>query len=420
MKKYLKYIYTGAIVLVAAAAVLYKYSDYVRNPWTRNGQVRANVVQIAARVSGPIVNLPIRDNQLVKTGELLFEIDTRTFEASLAQARAQLDQSGVNVSALEKQVETAQAAVAVSKTAIEGSKTRIASSKAVLEASRSSVRQVESTIRELDSQITTNKAEYDRQKGLITRRATSQKAVDQARTAYEVSVEQRNAALVNLEQTQASIRQAEANLAGSEAALAQSEASYLEAVASREQAKAQLGAIGESNPQVQSALAALRQAELSLEFTQVRAPVDGYVTNLNLRLGSQVVANQPNLALVDINSYWIDGFFRENVIAGIQAGDQAVVTLMTYPDLALPGRVDSIGWGVAQTDGSTGFELLPSINPTFEWIRLAQRVPVKINLVDVPEEVQLRVGTTASVLVRKGTSDQQIGRNLQASPSTLQ
>jgi multidrug resistance efflux pump len=87
------------------------------------------------------------------------------------------------------------------------------------------------------------------------------------------------------------------------------------------------------------------------------------VTNLALRLGSQAVANQPALALVDLNSFWIHGFFRENSIARIGKGDRAVVTLMTYPDTPLEGRVDSIGWGIAQQDGSTSFDLLPAISP---------------------------------------------------------
>jgi multidrug resistance efflux pump len=133
--------------------------------------------------------------------------------------------------------------------------------------------------------------------------------------------------------------------------------------------------------------------------------VDGFVTNLNLRLGSQAVANQPALALIDVNSYWVDGFFRETAIAEIRSGDKAVVTLMTYPDQPLKGQVDSLGWGISQQDGSTGFELLPQVSPTFEWIRLAQRVPVRILLDEVPDNIALRVGTTASVLVRTGTAE---------------
>jgi multidrug resistance efflux pump len=193
-----------------------------------------------------------------------------------------------------------------------------------------------------------------------------------------------------LDQAQASLREAQANEAQARASLGQAQAS--------------IGAAGDANPRIRGARAALRQAELNLEFTQVKAPVDGYVTNLNLRLGSQVVANQPVLALIDSNSYWISGFFRENYIAGIRAGDRAVVTLMTYPDTPLEGRVESLGWGIAQQNGSTGFELLPNVAPTFEWIRLAQRIPVRIRLTDVPDGIELRVGTTGSVLVKTGSA----------------
>jgi multidrug resistance efflux pump len=171
---------------------------------------------------------------------------------------------------------------------------------------------------------------------------------------------------------------------------------------------------------VLGAEAQLEQARLDQEFTRVRAPVDGYVTNLNLRIGSQAVANQPALALVDANSFWVHGFFRENHIQGIGRGDRAVVTLMSYPDRPLEGRVDSLGWGIFQKDGSSGANLLPDISPTFQWIRLAERVPVRVHLVDVPDDIELRVGTTASVLVRKGTRDDKGKVRLTPAPRALQ
>jgi multidrug resistance efflux pump len=200
------------------------------------------------------------------------------------------------------------------------------------------------------------------------------------------------------------------------------QASLSEAIANLAKAKADLGAPGDQNAQVRLAKAKVRSAELNLEFTRKKAPVDGYVTNLNLRLGSQAVANQPIMALVDVNSYWVTGFFRENYIEDIRQGDRAIITLMTYPDKPLGGRVDSLGWGIAQDDGSTGFDLLPNISPTFEWIRLAQRVPVRIHLdLDkLPEGVDLRVGTTASVLVMTGTSKGQSDRAAVATPRALQ
>ena len=208
--------------------------------------------------------------------------------------------------------------------------------------------------------------------------------------------------------------------ANAEAQLLEMKAQLIEAQAYLAEARANLGAAGEQNAQLRLAKARVREAELNLDFTRVKAPVDGFVTNLNLRLGSQAVANQPALALVDINSFWIHGFFRENYIKNIRKGDRAIVTLMTYPDTPLEGHVDSLGWGIAQQDGSTGSDLLPNISPTFEWIRLAQRVPVRIHLDKVPEEVKLRVGTTASVLVMTGASNSKSEKSAVAVPRALQ
>jgi len=373
-----KYLLTGAIVLIAIAAVLLKYWDYVVNPWTRDGQVRAEVIQITPRVSGPIIKLAVQDNQFVKAGDLLFEIDPRTFAASLAQASAQYDKTKDNYVAQQKQVEAAQAQV---------------------EVARASLDQANSAIKQADAEIAQNKAEFARQKELLPQKATSQKSVDRAKANYEVRVQQRKGAVASLAQAKASLVQSEADLA---------------------QSRATLGAAGDANASIREARAEQEQAELNVQFTQVRAPVDGYVTNLNLRLGSQAVANQAALALVDINSYWIVGFFRENTIEDILAGDKAIITLMTYPDKPLEGYVDSLGWGIAQDDGSTGFELLPNVSPTFQWIRLAQRVPVRIHMTRIPDGVALRVGTTASVLVMTGTSEKGHDTPVPPVPSVLQ
>ncbi len=110
-----KYLWTGTIVLIAILVVLLKYWDYVVNPWTRDGQVRAKVVQITPRVSGRIVELAVKDNQFVKKGDLLFQIDPRTYEASLNQAQAQYDKTGDNYLAQGKHVEAAEAQVEVSR-----------------------------------------------------------------------------------------------------------------------------------------------------------------------------------------------------------------------------------------------------------------------------------------------------------------
>ncbi len=357
MKKLQKYFLTIILVAIAVIWGLFKYFDYVTNPWTRNGQVQAYIIQVTSRISGPIVNLPIHDNQLVEAGDLLFEIDPRTFQAELDMAQAQLNVTGDNVRVLIKQVEVSKANIDVAKANIE---------------------QAKSNITEAESIIIKDKAIYERLKSLLENNAISQQQMEISKSNYEVSLQQKLSAEAELNQTKAKLQQAMAGMA---------------------KAQAQLGELGDNNSQIKAALAAVQQAKLNLEFTKVTAPVNGYVTNLNIWKGTQAVANQPLLALVEVDNYWINGFFRENTIADIKPGDQAVVTLMTYPDTPLKGIVNSIGWGLAQQDGSTGFNLLPDINPTFEWIRLAQRVPVRIHLFNVPENIKLRVGTTCSVLV---------------------
>ncbi len=362
MNKSSKLLVTAVIVLIAVSLIYYKYIDYIKNPWTRDGQVRAEIIQIAPRVSGPVVKLMVEDNQFVQAGQLLFEIDPRTYAASLSQAVAQYDETMDNYHAKEKKIDSAQAQVEVAEAALF---------------------QAQSQTKVLDSSIEKNKAEYVRQQELIKKKATSQKSVERAKANYEVSLEQHHGAIAGVKQAEASLYKAEADLA---------------------EAKVNLGAPGNDNASIRKAQAAVRQAELNMLFTKVTAPVDGYVTNLQVRSGSQAVANQPMVALVDTSSYWVYGFFKETLIGDIAKGDKAFITLMSYPNTPIPGIVESIGWGITQQNGATGSDLLPSVNPTFEWIRLAQRVPVRVQLTDVPQEIALRVGTTASVLVRTNSS----------------
>lgn len=357
----LRYALTGAVVLVAVLAVLWKYWAYVTNPWTRDGQVRANVIQVAPRVSGPIIQLPIRDNQLVKAGDLLFKIDPRTYQAALDEARAKLDETRDRIKDLEAQVKAAEAAI---------------------DQAESGIKQAGFAVESAEATVVKAKADFERATTLVAKGDVSKRVYDEAVAANDV---------------------AQANLAKAQAQGTQANSAKLQAQAELARAKAELGAPGEDNAQLRAAKAALETAQLNLEFTEARASVDGYVTNLNLRLGSQAVANQPALALVDIASFWVHGYFRESMVADVRPGDRAIITLMTYPDRPLEGRVDSIGWGISQSDGSTGYDLLPTVSPTFQWIRLAQRIPVRVHLDAVPEGVALRVGTTASVLVMTGS-----------------
>ncbi|WP_391090814.1 efflux RND transporter periplasmic adaptor subunit [Vibrio sp. NH-UV-68] len=160
-------------------------------------------------------------------------------------------------------------------------------------------------------------------------------------------------------------------------------------------------AVESAQANLELAKANVESAQLNLQYTKVYAPTDGFITNFDLRVGSQVVANNPVVALIDENSFWIEGYFKETELKGVDAGDQAYVTLLTHDDTTLEGTVKSIGYGISKTDGSTGIDLLPTVNPNFQWIRLAQRIPVKVQLNQIPEDLQLRVGMTASIKIIK-------------------
>jgi multidrug resistance efflux pump len=280
------YLITLGAVVVAGLVLASMFREYLFHPWTRDGHVRAQIIKITPRVGGPIVDLPVQDNQSVKKGDLLFKIDPRTYALAIEQAEAKLKQA--QASELVKQ--------------------------------------------------------------------------DQAKRGRDLHTKDKGAI--------------------SEQALVRKENDLLVAIAN-----------------VDVAEASLHAAHLDMEFTEVRAPVDGYVTNLLLRYGSQTVANQPALALIDTNSFWVHGYFKETQIINIRPDNKAVVKLMLNPATPLEGIVESIGWGIAQQDGAPDADLLPAINPSFDWIRLAQRIPVRIRLVHIPEEIELRVGTTASVFV---------------------
>lgn len=358
MRRLSRYLLTGLIAAAAIAAVAFMYSDYVINPWTRDGQVRANVIQVAPRVSGPIVRLPIRDNQAVKAGDLLFEIDPRTFQAQLARAQAEYDRTVKDLVSLSRQVEAAEANV---------------------EQYRSAISQAESEVNATEAKLEEAKLNVERAQTLLETGDIAQARFDRIERNFTVDVAEKEQADAGLLSARSAFAQAEANLA---------------------KAQADLGVEGEDNARLRAAQAAVEEAQLNLEFTRLTASVDGFVTNLELRLGSQVVSDTPALALVDSASFYIEAYFRETQVSDMQSGQEAVVTLMSHPDTPLAGVVDSLGWGIAKQDGSTGSDLLPNVSPTFEWIRLAQRIPVRIELRDVPESVALRVGATASVMVR--------------------
>ncbi|MDG6093669.1 HlyD family secretion protein [Acetobacter sp. AN02] len=149
---------------------------------------------------------------------------------------------------------------------------------------------------------------------------------------------------------------------------------------------------------VDAARAALDVAKLNLQRSVLYSPVNGYVTNLNLRVGDYATAGTPRMAVIDSDSYWVYGYFEETKMWGVHVGDEARIKLMGYKDI-IPGHVISIARGINDTNGNPDKLGLQDVNPIFTWVRLAQRIPVRIHLDRVPESITLAAGMTATVSV---------------------
>ena len=250
------------------------------------------------------------------------------------------------------------------------------------------------------------------------------------RPRYEDAAEQAKA---NLAAAQASVAAAQANLDAAKASTTQSKANFVmyEAQSKRRQSlkdvvssedianasatadaaratwdKARAGieqavaAQQQAQASVKQAQAALATAQLNLERTQVRAPVDGYVTNLLVRVGDYASAGAPRLAVIDSHSFWVDGYFEETKLPHLHVGDPVDIRLMSG-GVHLRGTVEGVARGIAGAVDPTGADLLANINPTFNWVRLAQRVPVRVRIdtEHMPAGTVLVAGQTATLVV---------------------
>lgn len=149
------------------------------------------------------------------------------------------------------------------------------------------------------------------------------------------------------------------------------------------------------------AKAALAQADINLQRTEVRSPVDGYVTNLLMRVGDYARAGTTNVSIIDEKSYWIDAYFEETKLANVHAGDVVEATLLGY-ESPIRGKVESITGGISASNATSSTQGLPNVDPIFTWVRLAQRIPVRIKIDYVPQDVPLIAGMTCSVSVIAG------------------
>nr|WP_274520163.1 multidrug transporter subunit MdtN [Cupriavidus sp. IDO] len=327
-----------AIVLVAVTLALLILVIWLldRSPRTDDAYVYADAIDVVPEVNGRIVQLAVRDNQAVKQGDLLFQIDPRPYQDALTRAKASLV-------ALDQQIMLHQRTV-------NAQQYNAQSVRAAVERARAAATQATDTLR--------------RTEPLLPQGYVSAEDVDRARTAQRASQAELNA-------TQLQAQQAAAAVTGVEALVAQ------RAVV----------------------LAEISLAELHLEFATVRAPFDGRVASLKTSTGQFASALKPVFTLIDTRNWYVVANFRETELKGIRAGTPATVYLMSDTGQRFRGTVDSISYGVAPEEGGLALPGgLPRIQRTLNWVHVSQRFPVKIRI-ENPNPELFRVGTSAVAIL---------------------
>lgn len=310
-------------------------------PRTDDAYVRANLIGIAPHVSGPIVELPIVDNQPVSKGDLLFVVDPRPYEVALAAAEANLAVVDLEIASLEAQVAAAERSVSAAKAQL---------AKAAADA--------DYAIRY-----------FERVEPLLPERFVTPDAVDKARSDAEA--------------TSAAVAAAEAMVAKAEAELATSIAN--------------LGQLGDVNALRTAAEVQVANAKLFLDYCFVASPIDGYITNLNIAVGEYANEGQQVFAIVDRTIWYVMANFKETDLPYFDVGAAVEIYRLSEAGERLEGVVQGIGWALYQQDGAT-VGVLPDVSPTLDWVRLAQRFPVRIVIESEPQR-PLRMGETMSVIV---------------------
>ena len=310
-----------ALLALLGGIAFYHYAGLTRS--TENAYINADVVNVAAQVSGRVIDVHVADNQHVRKGDPLFDIDPEPFAIALSRAQADL--------ALAKQAarqDSAEVSVA-----------------------RAQVVQIE-------SDLANARANYARDKELVSQHFLSQQAADDAQTKSQ----------------------------SLQAVLEQARAKLTKALATPQQP--------DERGDVLKAQAAIEQAKLDLQHTHVTAAQDGQISNLTLTTGSLVAAGEPLFALIASNSFHIDANFKETELPGIHPGQDVDITIDMYPGQHFKGTVESLSGGTG-----TAFSLLPPQNATGNWVKIAQRVPVRIKFAQMDADHPLRIGATATVTV---------------------
>lgn len=346
---------------------------------TDDAQVDAHVTQMASRVGGTVLKVAVSDNQVVEAGTVLVEIDPRDYQVAVDRAKAELAdaeaaaigaQSGVPITstATESGVSSAQSALDQVRIAIETAAKEVEVAKARLTAAQS-------RLRESEANATRSRRDVERLKGLLAKDEVSQQQYDAAVAAADAQAAAVDTSKAQIAEAEAGVRMSESRQAQAKASEASARAGLRNAQTGPEQVTAMRARASSAQARVEQMKASLAQAELNLQYTVIKAPVRGVVSKKSVNPGQVIQGGQPLLSLVQSDEVWITANFKETQLTDMRPGQRVTVAVDAYEGKVFQGKVDSI----AAATGSR-FSLLPAENATGNFVKVVQRVPVKIAL----------------------------------------
>lgn len=380
-------------VVVAGAYGVRAWRYWDRHVTTDDAFVEAHVSPVSARVRGTVVQVLVRDNEEVSAGAPLVRLDPRDLDVKVQQARAalasaesrrQMADAGVPMTdeATGSQIAIAEAAAARAALGIESAMRGLDERRSRLRARRAAVQGAQADIVAREADHERARLDLRRMRTLLEGTLIAQQEFDHADAALKSATAALDAARQRLDFARAEVAQAEAELATQQVALAQAGRQREEADAAVRHARSRRGEMPIRRAQaagagadVAEARAALREAELNLEYATITAPVAGRVTRRTVEVGQLVQPGQPLLAVVDVGNIWVIANYKETQLAGVRRGQRAWITVDTHPGLTLRARVDSI-----QSGTGSRFSLLPPENASGNFVKVVQRIPVKLVL----------------------------------------
>jgi multidrug efflux system membrane fusion protein len=380
----------GVLVAAAIALILVVYQiNYY--PRTDDASVWANYVEFAPEVNGRLVDLPIRDNEYVKKGDLLFVIDPRPYEYALNQAVS--DQKSLEEQIIDRgrTIAAQNSAVLAATAALSSAKTSVQTAGSTVDAARAAVVRAQASAAAAAAQLRLDTNNLHRIEPLLQKQYVTVEQVDESNTAVRVSQGRYDEAQAALQQAQAQLAQATLRQQESVSQAAESEAKLGQSIHAIDRMQTP-----ESERPARAAK--VDSAALDLERTRVVAPFDAYVTSLNISVGAYAHPGTPLFTLIDTRNWYVIANYRESKLKAIHIGDHVDVYLMSHPTRRFNGHVASIGFGVLPEDGEFT-QGLPNIERTLNWVHLSSRFPVRIR-VDDPDAHLFRMGETAVTVVR--------------------